>query len=93
MKRVDALWRRVDPRLLDPLALDSHSAVGVPGLIDAMAAGNVGLANAPGSAMLEAPAFSAFMPALAKAMLGEALKLPSIATWWCRRTRSPVSHA
>ncbi|MEZ0244140.1 MAG: circularly permuted type 2 ATP-grasp protein, partial [Sphingomonas sp.] len=72
LKRIDALWRRVDPRLLDPLALDSHSAVGVPGLIDAMAAGNVVLANAPGSAMLEAPAFSAFMPALARHLMGEA---------------------
>lgn len=82
-KRIDALWRRVDPRMLDPLALDSHSGIGVPGLIDAMAAGNVVLANAPGSAMLEAPAFSAFLPALAAHVLGEGLKLPNIATWWC----------
>ena len=83
LKRIDALWRRVDPRLLDPLALDSHSKVGVPGLIDAMAAGNVVLANAPGSAMLEAPAFAAFLPRLAQQLLGEELKLPNIATWWC----------
>jgi uncharacterized circularly permuted ATP-grasp superfamily protein/uncharacterized alpha-E superfamily protein len=83
LKRIDALWRRVDPRLLDPLALDSHSTIGVPGLIDAMAAGNVVLANAPGSAVLEAPAFSAFLPALAQRLLGTALTLPNIATWWC----------
>ena len=83
LKRIDALWRRVDPRLLDPLALDSHSAVGVPGLIDAMAAGNVVLANAPGSAVLEAPAFAAFLPRLAGQLLGEELRLPNIATWWC----------
>ncbi|NIJ65521.1 putative circularly permuted ATP-grasp superfamily protein/putative alpha-E superfamily protein [Sphingomonas leidyi] len=83
LKRVDALWRRLDPRLLDPLALDSHSTVGVPGLVDAMAAGNVVIANAPGAGLLEAPAFAAFLPQLAELLTGEALKLPGIATWWC----------
>ena len=82
LKRVDALWRRLDPRLLDPLALDSHSVVGVPGLIDAWAAGNAVLANAPGAGVLEAPAFLAFLPALSEALTGEALHLPNIATWW-----------
>ncbi|WP_374944738.1 circularly permuted type 2 ATP-grasp protein [Sphingomonas sp.] len=83
LKRVDALWRRVDPRMIDPLAFDSHSQIGVPGLIDAYAAGNVVIANAPGSGVLEAPAFSAFLPMLAKRLLGEDLRLPNIATWWC----------
>ncbi|MBX3565618.1 MAG: circularly permuted type 2 ATP-grasp protein [Sphingomonas sp.] len=82
LKRIDALWHRLDPRLLDPLALDSHSSIGVPGVIDAMAAGNVVIANAPGAGLLEAPAFAAFLPRLGK-ILGEPLKLPNIATWWC----------
>lgn len=83
LKRIDALWRRVDPRLLDPLAFDSHSTIGVPGLIDAMAAGNVVVANAPGAAVLESPAFSAFLPRLATRMTGAQLLIPNIATWWC----------
>ena len=83
LKRVDAVWRRIDPRLLDPLAFDSHSQIGVPGLIDAYAAGNVVIANAPGAGLLEQPAFGAFMPLLASQLLGEPLKLPNIATWWC----------
>ncbi|KQU61788.1 hypothetical protein ASG67_00980 [Sphingomonas sp. Leaf339] len=83
LKRIDALWRRLDPRLLDPLAFDTHSQIGVPGLIDAWADGEVVLANAPGAGALEAPAFAAFMPTLSRAVLGEALKLPTIATWWC----------
>ncbi len=83
LKRIDALWHRVDPRLLDPLALDSHSQIGVAGLIDAMAADEVVIANAPGSGVLEAPAFAAFLPRLAQILLGEGLKLPNIATWWC----------
>ena len=85
LKRVDAVWRRVDPRLLDPLAFDSHSRIGVPGLIDAHAAGNVVIANAPGAAVLESPAFGAFLPTLARALLGEDLRLPGVATWWCGR--------
>ncbi|TPG17538.1 hypothetical protein EAH87_12490 [Sphingomonas koreensis] len=87
LKRIDALWRRVDPRLLDPLAFDSHSQIGVAGLIDAMAAGNVVVANAPGAGAIEPPAFAAFLPQLARRLLGEDLKLPNIATWWCGQPR------
>ena len=83
LKRIDALWRRVDPRLLDPLAFDSHSRIGVPGLIDAFAAGEVVVSNAPGAGVAEAPAFAAFLPRLAMRLLGEDLTLPNIATWWC----------
>jgi uncharacterized circularly permuted ATP-grasp superfamily protein/uncharacterized alpha-E superfamily protein len=83
LKRVDALWQRADPRLLDPLAFDSHSTIGVPGLIDAFAAHNVLISNAPGAGVLEAPAMQAFLPSLAERLTGEKLKLPNIATWWC----------
>lgn len=82
LKRIDALWHRLDPRLLDPLALDSHSTIGVAGLIDSVAAGNVVIANAPGAGLLEAPAFSAFLPRLSAA-LGHKLKLPGLSSWWC----------
>ena len=87
LKRIDALWRRIDARALDPLAFDSHSQIGVPGLIDAVAAGNLVLSNAPGAGVLEARAFLAFFPGLAESLTGEALKLPNIATWWCGQDR------
>jgi uncharacterized circularly permuted ATP-grasp superfamily protein/uncharacterized alpha-E superfamily protein len=86
LKRVDALWQRADPRMLDPLAFDSHSTIGVAGLIDAFAAHNVLISNAPGAGVLEAPALQAFLPALAERIIGEKLKLPNIATWWCGDT-------
>ncbi len=85
LKRIDALWRRIDPRLIDPLAFDANSTIGVPGLVDAMAAGNVVIANAPGVGVLESPAFAAFLPALGERLLGRAPSLPSIGTWWCGR--------
>jgi uncharacterized circularly permuted ATP-grasp superfamily protein/uncharacterized alpha-E superfamily protein len=83
LKRIDALWRRVDPRFLDPLAFDATSAIGVPGLIDAVAAGNVVLTSAPGAGVMESPAMLAFLPQLATRLTGDDLKLPNTATWWC----------
>lgn len=83
LKRIDALWRRIDSRLLDPLAFDAGSAIGVPGLMDAMAAGQVVIANMPGAGVVESTAMAAFLPSLSKRLFGEDLKLPNIATWWC----------
>lgn len=83
LKRVDALWRRMDSRFIDPLAFDAGSAIGVPGLMDAMLSGNVVIANAPGVGVVESAGMAAFLPALARRLLGTNLLLPNIATWWC----------
>jgi len=83
LKRVDALWRRMDARFLDPLAFDARSAIGVPGLLDAITGGDAVLANMAGAGVAEAPALAAFLPALAPRLLGEPLRLPNLATWWC----------
>jgi uncharacterized circularly permuted ATP-grasp superfamily protein/uncharacterized alpha-E superfamily protein len=83
LKRVDALWRRMDSRFLDPLAFDSKSHIGVPGLMDAIASGEAVVTNAPGAGVVESAAFGAFLPALARSLIGEDLLLPNIATWWC----------
>ena len=88
LKRVDAVWRRIDPRLLDPLAFDSRSRIGVPGLIEAMAAGNVVVANSPGAGVLESRAFAAFLPRLSVRLTGEDLRIPNIATWWCGQEKA-----
>jgi len=83
LEPVDVLIKRLDDEWLDPLELRSDSALGVPGLMQAVRAGHVLLANAPGSAPLESSAMLGFLPAISEALLGETLALPSLATWWC----------
>ncbi len=83
LQPVDVILRRVDDSFCDPLDLRGDSFLGVAGLVDAIAAGNVVVANALGSAVIETAAIMPFLPGLARKLLGVALKLPSVATWWC----------
>lgn len=83
LQPVHGILKRLDDEFLDPLELRSDSRLGVPGLLQAIRAGNVLVANAPGSAFLESTALLGFLPALSRHLLGEELSLPSLATWWC----------
>jgi uncharacterized circularly permuted ATP-grasp superfamily protein/uncharacterized alpha-E superfamily protein len=83
LQQVDVIIRRADDAFCDPLELRSDSILGVPGLVEAARAGNVVVANALGSGAVETPALSAFLPGLCRRLLGEELKLPVLATWWC----------
>ncbi len=83
LEPVHALIKRLDDEWLDPLELRADSRLGVPGLLQVLRAGNLLLANAPGSAPLESSALLGFLPAISRHLLGEALCLPSLATWWC----------
>ncbi len=83
LESVDVILRRVDDDFCDPLELRNDSMLGVPGLVEALRAGNVAVANTLGSGLLQQPAFLGFLPGLCRHLLGEELKLPSIATWWC----------
>ncbi len=83
LRDVDVILRRVADHFCDPLELRGDSLLGVPGLVEATRAGQVSVANTLGSGLLESPAFLAFLPALCRHLLGEELRLPSVATWWC----------
>jgi uncharacterized circularly permuted ATP-grasp superfamily protein/uncharacterized alpha-E superfamily protein len=83
LQAVDIIIRRSDDTFCDPLELRSDSILGIPGLLEAARAGNVVIANALGSGAVETPALAAFLPGLCRYLLGEELKLPSLATWWC----------
>ena len=82
LHRVHAIMRRVDDESCDPLELQS-SMLGVAGLTQAAMRGNVLIANSLGSSLLESGALLGFLPALSRRLLGEELKMPSVATWWC----------
>ena len=83
LRQVNVILRRVDDSFCDPLELRGDSFLGVTGLVEAVAAGNVHVANALGSGLIETAAIMPFLPGLSKYLLGEPLKLPSVATWWC----------
>jgi uncharacterized circularly permuted ATP-grasp superfamily protein/uncharacterized alpha-E superfamily protein len=83
LRPVDVILRRLDDDFCDPLSLRGDSSLGVPGLVQAVRAGTVVVANALGSGLVESPALLAFLPALCRHLLGEEPKLESAATWWC----------
>ena len=97
LEQVHVLLRRVDDEFLDPLELRPDSQLGVPGLLQALRAGEVVMANAPGAGVLESPGLAAFWPGVAERLLGEGLKLPASTSWWCgeaavwRQQRSKLS--
>jgi uncharacterized circularly permuted ATP-grasp superfamily protein/uncharacterized alpha-E superfamily protein len=90
LKRADVILRRVDADFIDPLELNGASQLGVPGLLDAIRAGGVAVLNMPGSGLLESKSLLGFMPKLCRRLLGEELKMPNVATWWCGQ---PVERA
>ena len=83
LERVHAILRRLDDDYCDPLEMRSDSALGIPGLTEAARRGNVLIANGLGSNLLESGAMLGFLPAICERLLGEPLKMPSVATWWC----------
>jgi uncharacterized circularly permuted ATP-grasp superfamily protein/uncharacterized alpha-E superfamily protein len=84
---VDAILRRVAGRSSDPLELGGSLSTGVPGLIESLRAGRVGMVNPLSSALIESRALNPFLPGLADQLLGTSLMLPALATWWCGQPR------
>ncbi len=87
LKQVDVIIRRNEGSWCDPLELRGESTLGVPGLVTAIHAGNVTVANALGTRLVEAPGLMPFLPSLCRRLLGEDLLMPSVATWWCGQPR------
>jgi uncharacterized circularly permuted ATP-grasp superfamily protein len=82
-QRVDVIYRRIDDAFLDPLTFNPTSVLGVPGLMTAMRAGNVTLANAPGAGVADDKATYTYVPDMIRFYLGEQAILKNVPTWRC----------
>jgi uncharacterized circularly permuted ATP-grasp superfamily protein len=83
-KQVDILYRRVDDAFLDPLAFRPDSELGVPGLMRAVHAGRLTLANAVGTGVADDKAIYSYMPEIVRFYTGRDAILPNVPTWRCR---------
>ncbi|MFO1487724.1 MAG: circularly permuted type 2 ATP-grasp protein [Verrucomicrobiota bacterium] len=82
-ERVDVIYRRLDDDFLDPECFRADSMLGVPGLMQAYKAGNVALANAPGTGVADDKVVYAYVPRIVKYYLGEDIILPNVPTHIC----------
>ena len=81
LKQMHVLYRRVDDDFLDPEVFRPDSALGVPGLVRAYRAGNLGLANSIGTGVCDDKVIYAFVPKMIKYYLGEEPILPNVPTY------------
>jgi uncharacterized circularly permuted ATP-grasp superfamily protein/uncharacterized alpha-E superfamily protein len=88
LQPVDVILRRVFDDYCDPLELRPDSELGVPGLVQAIRAGNVNCLNPLGTGLLETPALLAFLPGLCRKLLNEELLIASVPTYYCGRESS-----
>lgn len=84
-KRVDVIYRRVDDEFIDPLCFRKDSMLGVAGLMNAYRAGNVTLANAPGTGVADDKAVYNYVPDIIKYYLNEEPILNNVKTYHCDR--------
>jgi uncharacterized circularly permuted ATP-grasp superfamily protein len=87
-KPIDVLYRRVDDAYLDPLTFKPESALGVPGIMDVYRAGNITIANAPGTGIADDKAIYSYMTDIVEFYTGRKAILPNIETWRCSEPSS-----
>lgn len=83
--RVDVIYRRVDDEFIDPLCFRKDSMLGVPGLMNAYRAGNVTLANAPGTGVADDKAVYHYVPDMIRYYLNEEPILNNVQTYHCEK--------
>jgi len=82
-KTIDVLYRRVDDAYLDPLSFRPDSTLGVAGIMDVYRAGNITIANAPGTGIADDKAIYSYMPEIVEFYTGRKAMLGNIPTWRC----------
>ena len=85
---IDVLYRRVDDDFLDPLTFRPDSALGIPGIMDVYRAGNITIANAPGTGICDDKAIYSYMPEIVEFYTGRKSLLENVPTWRCSEPKS-----
>ena len=80
---IDVLYRRIDDDYLDPLNFNPESMLGIPGILDVYRAGNITIANAPGTGIADDKAIYSYMPEIVEFYTGEKALLENVPTWRC----------
>ena len=87
-RAIDVLYRRVDDAYLDPLTFRPDSTLGVPGIMDVYRAGNITIANAPGTGIADDKAIYSYMPEIVEFYTGRQAILENVPTWRCAEADS-----
>ena len=85
LQQVDVIYRRIDDDFLDPRVFRKDSLLGAPGLIEAARAGNVTLANAPGTGVADDKSVYVYVPDMIRYYLAQEPILQNVETYLCRR--------
>ena len=88
IEQVDIIYRRIDDTYLDPLSFNPDSRIGSPGLFDVYRAGNVMIANAPGTGIADDKAVYSYIPEIIKFYLDEEPILINVKTWRCSEKKA-----
>lgn len=83
LERVDVIYRRINDTALDRECFEPDSVLGVPGIMRAWRAGNVSLANAPGSGVADDKVVYAYVPQIIRYYLDQDAILPNVPTHLC----------
>jgi len=83
-QRVHVIYRRINDDYLDPTVFRRESMLGVSGLFGAYRAGNVTLANAPGTGVGDDKSVYPYVPEMIRYYLSEEPILHNVPTWQLR---------
>lgn len=82
-KAIDVLYRRIDDDYLDPMTFKPDSALGVAGIMDVYRAGNITIANAPGTGIADDKAVYSYIPDIVEFYTGRKPLLKNVPTHRC----------
>ncbi len=82
LQQVDVIYRRIDDDFIDPSVFRPDSMLGVPGLVNALRAGNVNIANAIGTGIADDKLIYAFVPDMIRFYMSEEPILGQVETFF-----------